>query len=196
MDALKRLEEKNKQHQRLLKKQNKWVLPLFLFSILAFIIYLVTIWYVADLSSSRDPERLPEMTRHLWLLSMILTVGLGSLFVIKSFTSTLCVETIAQRVNASLNYIKVISIALKQLLLGLGLIYLGIWLDDLITANRYDIAQFFRFGFSHPPLLLQIITTGIIVLCGTLLVASILLNFVLLPKVINHQVRKLKHKSA
>ncbi len=161
---------------------------------MAFLIYLATIWYVADLSSSREPDRLPEMTRHLWLLCMIFTVGLGSMLVIKSYTSTLYAETVAQRVNARLNYMVVISNALWLLLPGLGLIYLGIWLDDLITANRYALAKFLRFGFNHPPFILEIIAVGTIVLSATILVISIFLNFVLLPRFIAHQVRKLKRK--
>lgn len=191
MDPLEHLAEKNKKHSDLLKKERKSHLIVLPFLLVWHFIYFGVIAFVTDFDGEIEPTELTEMTQQVWLMAMLFTFGIGTLFIANSFVNVVYLYALAKEIGAKVNAFNVITSCIRRLLIGAVFTYCGIWLDTLIQANKTEIARYMRFGFDYTPGIIEIIANGLIMLVAVIM-AFAFMGMFFLPRLAPKHAEELK----
>jgi hypothetical protein len=109
------------------------------------------------------------LSRHIWVLAMELTVGVGAVFFIGSFASVIWHFIFVRALGAKSNFTKANSIFVFSLSISILLFMFGKWLTLLITNNAVAVSEFVSFNIYPPPFLIRFALDIVIAIVGIFL---------------------------
>lgn len=163
MDPLQRLEQKNKQHAKLIAKERNQALLFLPLAIITWVVYGAFFLFLMDHQGQVLGSRLLGATKQVWWLTMVVIVGLGALFFSGSLALSILASMYAKHVERRVNSPMVI--LCSGILLGVSSVFFTIakWFDELIIANNKSIAMFFHTDYDNTPFLISFGLTLIVV---------------------------------
>lgn len=184
--VLKRLAEKNKVHRKTLRRERIQHLKLLPFAVAFLALYLGSWYFLIGYDGEVQGTRFLGMSKQVWFFAMILSSGIGALFIASSLAFVVWGTIVAQQLKGSVNALRVNLTSFLFLSASVALLLVGKWLDALIISNNKDIAQFWYFGFEQTPFIVEFILTSVNVIIAMLLVLTFLFIIALPLKARRH----------
>jgi len=180
MDPLKKLEKQNIKYASIAKSERKKAFALMPFCFIALSVYsLFYIYLVTDIFDD-DPKSLYVGVKQVWVLGMVFTAGVGSLFLAASLSLLIWAHLVAQKLNVKLFPFRPILFSTIFLIVSFLFFILGKQVDLLIHNNNEGIHGFLSFGYDTVHTIIIGIGNLLIMAVATLL-GGIFMSLVLLP---------------
>ena len=152
MDPLERLAQRNTAHKTARKKEKRellWHIPITVISILTYMSI-----YIFLVTDDINPNDLPITVKPVWVVSNLLTLGLGATLFVSSIAFLVFLYFLTKYIKVNILKLKVATITAKLFLVSVSFFALGNFCNGLIYKNKILIADFMHFGFYKPPTLI------------------------------------------
>ncbi|GAA5214462.1 hypothetical protein ACFSJ3_04875 [Corallincola platygyrae] len=149
--VLKKLQEKNEAHKKLVWKERKSELLAMPFAIIIFLIYFGTQYYLLGYKGEILGESWEAMAKQVWFLAMVFTTGLGSLFFSGSLAFVIGTSIAVKELGRRINFVKSGLVSTTLLSISLLFFMIGKWVHAKILLNSINISDFFKFGLEETP---------------------------------------------
>ena len=174
MDPLERLAQRNTAHKTARKKEKRellWHIPITVISILTYMSI-----YIFLVTDDINPNDLPITVKPVWVVSNLLTLGLGATLFVSSIAFLVFLYFLTKYIKVNILKLKVATITAMLFLVSVSFFALGNFCNRLIYKNKILIADFMHFGFYKPPTLIQMALNWLTILIVILLLS---LNFII-----------------
>jgi len=162
MNSLDRFVEKNKNHEEKLIREKKDTRKLLPIAIGCLFIYLAWAYYTMAYQGTLDGGKLHGLLRSLWMLTMVVSMGTGALFLAFSLTTIFYIQNFSKELGRRVSSPKLMLFSASILFISLLFFELTEWISKLIVEHAYFISRFLKFGFLETPYFFVIITNFII----------------------------------
>ena len=191
--VLKRLAEKNKAHGKILTRERSQYLKLLPFAVVLLALYLGSWYFLIGYDGEVQGTVLLGMSKQVWFFAMILSLGIGGLFIACSLAFVVWSTIAAQQLQGTVNAFRVNLTSFLCLSASVIFLLVGKWLNTMIILNNKDIAQFWYFGSEQTPFIVEFILTSANVIIAMLLVMIFLFIISLPFKARRHAQELLDH---
>jgi hypothetical protein len=162
VNSLDKFVEKNKNHENKLAREKKDTRKLIPIAIGCLIIYLAWAYYTTVYQGTFDDGKLNGLLISLWMLTIVVSVGTGALFLAFSLAIIFYVQNGSKMLDRRVSSPKLMLFSASILFISLLFFKLAEWLSGLIVEHAYSISRFLKLGFLETPYLFVIITNFII----------------------------------
>ena len=157
--VLKRLQERNLAHKKLLLKQRINELRLIPPALFLFAGYLGAYYFLLGYEGSLFGEKWYGMSKQVWFLAMITLSGVGSLFLSGSLAFVIWSHIYIKTLGYTVAPGRVAVVSSVFLIISFLFMLAGKWLHVAVSNSANEIANFFTFGFETVPVLIEVAFT-------------------------------------
>lgn len=180
MEPLDKLAERNKKYAKIKQKERLEVLshiPLALIFLATYIS--IVVFFGADTYEPNEVN-LWGMSKQVWFVAMLLSVGLGGIFFVASLSFIVWVQLIARNLKTKVSIFTLFVFSLISLSISFFLLLLGKYFDWLIHQNSISIDRFMRFGFEVTPFPIEM-AINFLILCFAMFLLQIAMFIASVP---------------
>ena len=139
MDPLERLAQRNTAHKTARKKEKRellWHIPITVISILSYMSI-----YIFLVTDDINPNDLPITVKPVWVVSNLLTLGLGATLFVSSIAFLVFLYFLTKYIKVNILKLKVATITAMLFLVSVSFFALGNFCNSLIYKNKILIAN-------------------------------------------------------
>lgn len=130
--VLKRLAEKNNVHRKTLRRERIQHLKLLPFAVAFLALYLGSWYFLIGYDGEVQGTRFLGMSKQVWFFAMILSSGIGALFIASSLAFVVWGTIVAQQLKGSVDALRVNLTSLSFGTLDLSRLHLSLSLSSLL----------------------------------------------------------------
>jgi hypothetical protein len=156
LSQLEKFVKKNQEHEIRLDFENKERRKLIPAAMGLLLLYIAWAYFTGPFDGEYDGSKLYGVVKLVWILTVLISSAVGGLFFIYSLAIISYTKRWADDVKTQVKRVRLTLISFSSLVIAFTCFKLTNWLSMLVVEHSSALGQFFRFGFSETPFLIEL----------------------------------------
>ena len=163
MDPIQKLSERNKKHAEITKNERKESRRLYPLALLFYFLYFGGYYFYFSNEEKFLSFEFWELTKQVWLISMVTVGGMGSLFLSASLSILIWLNIFLKELGAKVNLFRSSIFSIMSIFISYSFFIFAKWLNIFIIDNNKNIYEFLSVDF---PGMVSLIEAGLYYIVG------------------------------
>ena len=174
MDPLQKLAERNRKHAEINKKERRENLKLYPIALLFYFLYFGGYYFYFSNEEQFLSFEFWELTKQVWLISMVTIGGIGSIFFSASLAILIWLNIFVKELGAKVNLFRSGIFSVISISISYSFFLFAKWLNIFIIENNKNIYEFLSVDF---PGMVFMVETGLYYIVGIISMIFLMLFF-------------------